>query len=177
MPQFPPHTLRDGALVRVRHLRPSDEAAMRAAFRELSSRSRYQRFMAPLSELTDSMWHYLCDVDGRDHVALVAFPATELRIIGVTRFIRQSTDPATAELAVTIADRWQRRGLGSLMLARIADEARRRGIAAFVAHTLPGNVGVQRLMARHGRLHPMLSGSEHVLHLQLHADRPSRVAP
>jgi len=52
MPNVPSvYRLHDGALVRVRDVRPADEGALRAAFAELSPRSRYQRFLRPVSEL------------------------------------------------------------------------------------------------------------------------------
>ncbi len=100
------YRLADGALVHVRHVRPSDERMLRAAFRELSARSRYQRFLGPVSELSDALWRYLCDVDGRDHVALVALDG-ESRAVGVARFVRQWMTPSGAEVAITVADAWQ----------------------------------------------------------------------
>ena len=163
--------LRDGALVRVRHVRPSDEGALRAAFRELSVHSRYQRFLGPVSELSDSLWHYLCNPDGGDHVALVAL-ADDLRVVGVARFIRLSTEPTTAELAVTIADAWQRRGLGSVLFEQLVDAARRRGIVSFVALALSNNVAIRRLMARQGHLDFRATGGERLLFLRLR-DRPA----
>ena len=146
------HRLADGATLHVRALRPTDERALRAAFRELSPRSRHQRFLGPVTELSDVLWRYLCDVDGLDHVALVALDAGESRALGVARFIRLSTEPSTAEVAITVADPWQRRGLGSLLLDLLVDEAQRRGVVAFVAHTLPNNVAIRRLLSRQGTL-------------------------
>lgn len=98
------HRLADGATVDVRHVRPSDERALRDAFRSLSASSRYQRFLCPATELSDSLWRYLCNVDGRDHVALAAFPGGQSHAVGVARFVRQSTSPRIAEVAVTIVD-------------------------------------------------------------------------
>ncbi len=79
------HRLADGATVYVRHVRPTDERVLRAAFRELSPSSRYQRFLGPVTELSDSLWRDLCDVDGRDHFALVALSESESRAVGVAR--------------------------------------------------------------------------------------------
>ncbi len=141
--------LRDGASVRVRSLSHADEQALRAAFRALSPWSRYQRFMGHVSDLSDGMWRYLCRVDGRDHVALVALHRGD-RIVGVARFIRESTDPSTAELAVTIADDWQRRGLGLRLVALLADVALDVGVTTFLVHSLQGNVGICRLIAKIG---------------------------
>lgn len=165
------HRLADGATVYVRHVRPTDERVLRAAFRELSPNSRYQRFLGPVTELSDSLWRYLCNVDGRDHLALVAFAAGDSRAVGVARFFRQGTAPRVAELAVTIADTWQRRGLGALLVRLLVESARQAGIDAFVAYTLPNNVGIRRLLARVGPLRVSGSGGEATIVVQLCGSR------
>jgi len=164
------YRLADGAPVHVRHLRPSDERVLRAAFRELSARSRYQRFLGPVSELSDSLWQYLCNVDGRDHVAFVALDS-ESRAVGVARFVRQWTAPSSAEVAVTVADAWQRRGLGALLVALLVEAARTAGVDAFVAYALPNNVGIRRLLARHGLLRVSAAGGEETIVVQLCGSR------
>jgi RimJ/RimL family protein N-acetyltransferase len=164
------YRLADGASVHVRHVRPSDEPVLRAAFRELSARSRYQRFLGPVSELSDSLWRYLCNVDGRDHVALVALD-DESRAVGVARFVRQWTAPSVAEVAITVADAWQCRGLGSLLIALLVETARRAGVDAFVAYALPNNVGIRRLLARHGPLRVSMVGGEETMEVQLCGSR------
>jgi RimJ/RimL family protein N-acetyltransferase len=166
-----PCRLADGALVRVRHLRPSDERVLRAAFRRLSARSRYQRFLGPVSELSDALWRYLCDVDGRDHVAFVAFHAGESHPLGVGRFVRQSTSPSVAEVAITVADAWQGRGLGSLLIALLVETARSAEVDTFVAYALPNNVGIRRLLARHGPLRVSVAGGEETIVVQLCGSR------
>jgi RimJ/RimL family protein N-acetyltransferase len=162
--------LGDGATVHVRHVRPSDERVLRAAFRELSPRSRYQRFLGPVSELSDSLWRYLCNVDGRDHVAFVALDV-ESHAVGVARFVRQWTAPSTAEVAITVADAWQCRGLGLLLIALLVETARRAGVDAFVAYALPNNVGIRRLLARHGPLRVSMVAGEEAMEVQLCGSR------
>jgi RimJ/RimL family protein N-acetyltransferase len=164
------YRLADGAPVDVRPLRPSDERVLRAAFRELSARSRYQRFLGPVSELSDSLWRYLCNADGRDHVAFVAFDG-ESRAVGVARFVRQWIDPSVAEVAITVADDWQRRGLGSLLITLLVESARSAGVDAFVAYALPNNVGIRRLLARHGPLQVSVAGGEEMIEVQLCGSR------
>ena len=149
----------------MRAVRPSDEGALRAAFHELSIETRYQRLLAHVHDLSDDLWRYLCDVDGRNHVALVAF-AGDGRLVGVVRFVRHALDPTVAEMAVTITDAYQQRGLGTLLLGMLVDAARERRIRAFVAYALPSNVGVRRLMARFGTLDSRRFGGEEVLWLQ-----------
>jgi len=164
------YRLADGALVHVRHVRPSDERMLRAAFRELSARSRYQRFLGPVSELSDALWRYLCDVDGRDHVAYVALDG-ESRAVAVARFVRQWMTPSSAEVAITVADAWQRRGLGGLLVALLVESARSSAVDAFVAYALPNNVGIRRLLARHGPLRVSVAGGEETIVVQLCGSR------
>jgi RimJ/RimL family protein N-acetyltransferase len=164
------YRLVDGAQVHVRHVRPSDERVLRDAFRELSPRSRYQRFLGPVSELSDSHWRYLCNVDGHDHVAFVALDG-ESRAVGVARFIRQWVVPSVAEVAITVADAWQRRGLGAHLIALLVETAQDAGIDAFVAYALPNNVGVRRLLARHGPLRVSVAGGEETIVVQLCGSR------
>jgi RimJ/RimL family protein N-acetyltransferase len=161
------HVLPGGMVVRVRGVRSYDEVALRAAFRELSAETRYQRLLAHVHDLSDDLWRYLCDVDGRDHVALVAFRADDGRLVGVVRFVRHALDPTVAEMAVTVTDSCQKQGLGTLLLGLLVDAARERSIRAFVAHALPSNVAVRRLMGRFGTLDARRFGGEEVLWLQL----------
>ncbi len=165
------YRLPDGATTHVRSVRPSDERALRAALRELSAHSRYQRFLGPVTELSDSLWRYLCDVDGRDHVALIALSADESHAVGVARFVRQSTRPSVAEVAVTVADAWQRRGLGSLLVALLVESARRARIDSFVAYALPNNMGIRRLLARYGPIRVSAAGGEETIVVQLCGSR------
>jgi GNAT superfamily N-acetyltransferase len=89
-------------------------------------------------------------VNGRDHVALVAeYPGDAVRrLIAVARFVRLAEDPSAAEVAIVVADDWQRRGVGSLLSEDLAEEARHAGITRFTATMASDNVPAQRLMAK-----------------------------
>jgi len=130
--------LRDGSAVNVRPIRATDKDALRSAFGRLSERSRYQRFMTPIDELSDSQLRYLTEVDHHDHEALVAFDAPTGDGVGVGRFVRLA-DPSSAEAAVTVVDSWQGRGLGTALSRLLAARAREEGIARFTALLLASN--------------------------------------
>jgi len=132
--------LRSGDWVWVRQLRPGDGPALAAFVERLSSLSRYRRFHSAVPRLTEQMIGYLTDIDHHDHEALVAVPAgTGGMIVGVARFIRDPAHPDTAEVAVVVADSWQRRGLGTLLLRRLAGRASEVGISSVTGDILAEN--------------------------------------
>lgn len=147
-------TLADGTAVAVRPLMPSDRTWLAVAFAELSATSRYRRFLAPLRTLSENMLVELVDrVDQHDHVALVAIADPggpgEARI-GVGRFIRDPAAPSHAEVAVTVGDLWQGRGVGSHLIDMLVAEARDRGIDVFTATLAPDNAASLAMLARAG---------------------------
>jgi GNAT superfamily N-acetyltransferase len=131
------HTLRDGARVAVRPIEPDDKVELRAAFDRLSDESRYRRFLMPMKRLSPAMLRYFTEVDHHEHEALVAVDPPTGAIVGVARYIK--TGGGRAEAAVTVADDWQGRGLGSLLLEELADHARGEGVRYFTALVLAQN--------------------------------------
>lgn len=134
----------------VRPIRPDDKRLLADALGHLSPESAQRRFLTPKRTFTRSELRYLTEVDGENHVALVAeTPARAPRhLIAVGRFVRIADDPEAAEIAIAVADHWQQRGLGSLLGQRLADEARRLGIRRLTATMAADNVAAHRLMAK-----------------------------
>ena len=132
--------LRDGSWVQIRQIRPADRDALRRGFERLSAESRYRRFLAPVEKLTESQLTYLTDVDHTSHEAVVALDmARPGELVGVGRYVRDSSAKAEAEAAVTVADDWQGRGLGMALTRILAGRAAEVGIAAFTALLLAEN--------------------------------------
>lgn len=128
----------------IRPIRPDDGERLQRSHARLSATARRARYLAPKPHLSAADARYLAEVDGRDHVALVAARGDE--IVGVARFVRLPDDPRTAEFAIVVADDWQRRGLGSELLRRLAEEAVSRGVDHFAATALAENTGIHRLV-------------------------------
>jgi RimJ/RimL family protein N-acetyltransferase len=161
-----------GTRVIIRPIRPSDGPALRAAYDRLSAEARYQRFLAPKPQLSESEVRYLVDVDGKSHVALVATLAERPdRIIGVARFVRLPEDPRIAEFAVVIGDPYQRQGLAGELLRRLIETAPANGIERFRATMLSDNAAAHRLVKRlpNPKLHRRLSGSVEEIEVELAA--------
>ena len=131
--------LRDGSRVVVRPVRPDDRDLLVAGFERLGPESRYQRFLAPMPELTEEDITYLTDVDHHDHEALAAIDQATGDGVGVARFVRCADRPDTAEAAVTVIDDWQGRGVGTALLDLLAERARAEGVVRFTALLLAEN--------------------------------------
>jgi GNAT superfamily N-acetyltransferase len=125
--------LRDGSEVTIRELTPGDAPVLAEAFERLSPQSRDLRFLGAKPRLSTHDLEYLTDVDGHLHEALGAVDTATGRGVGVARFVRLDPDAPVAEVAVTVVDGWQRRGLGTLLLEKLSERARAEGIERYTA--------------------------------------------
>jgi GNAT superfamily N-acetyltransferase len=141
------HRLADATDVTVRMLCPEDRESFLAGFEGLSRESRYLRFFTAMPRLPDSMLQRLLNTDGTDHAALAAWCSGGANtIVGVARFIRLRKGGDTAEVSVAVVDHMQRRGIGRLLIAHLADAARARGIRRFRAEVMLANHAVRALV-------------------------------
>jgi GNAT superfamily N-acetyltransferase len=133
--------LRSGDDVRVRPLLPSDRDGIAAAYARLSEESRRMRFFVPLAELTPEMLTALSQVDHVDHAAWLAQLEESGRWlgIGIARYIRDQRRPDAAEAAVTVVDRYQGHGIGTVLLEILTFAALDHGITTFVGTVLRDN--------------------------------------
>jgi GNAT superfamily N-acetyltransferase len=141
--------LRDGTKAWIRVVSPEDKLLLARGFAELSEESRYLRFFTHKRELSDHEMRYLTEVDGVDHFALGAVHTDadgNLRGLGVARFIRSTSDPEVAEPAVAVVDDMQGKGLGKMLLHRLADAAAARGVKRFRCTVLADNTAMQALL-------------------------------
>jgi len=146
-----PAELPDGTPIVVRSLAEEDQELLISMFERLSERSRYRRFLTPKQRLSDRELAAFVDVDHRNREALVGLASNGAETgVGVARFVRSPEDPETAEVAVAVADDWQRRGVGLVLLEQLADRARAEGIRRFSALILAENRDVRGLFERVG---------------------------
>ncbi|MGH3160451.1 MAG: GNAT family N-acetyltransferase [Streptosporangiaceae bacterium] len=142
--------LHDGSTVLIRQVRGADAPLLADGFARLSARSRRMRFLGSKTTLSAAELRYFTEVDHYDHEALVALSPAGQRGVGIARYIRDPDDPGAAEIAVTIADDWQGRGLGTELLARLSDRARQAGIGRFTATVAADNAAMTRLLWKMG---------------------------
>jgi GNAT superfamily N-acetyltransferase len=143
---FEEATLRDGSKVRIARVTPRDAPLIAEGFERLSAETRRLRFLTSKPALSPAELKYLTEVDGHRHEALGAIDPLTGRGIAVARFVRDGQDPSRAEVAVTVSDEWQHRGLGTLMLDRLAERAREEGITHFTALVAGDNPAMQPML-------------------------------
>jgi RimJ/RimL family protein N-acetyltransferase len=141
------HSLRDGTRVRIRPIEPGDKSRLQHALGRLSRESIRRRFLAAKPTLSAAELRYLTEVDGVDHLALVAVLADDRdQVAGVARCVRLEPGGEDAEFAIVVGDPFQGAGLGTLLATQLADAACRAGIRRFTATALADNEAVRRLM-------------------------------
>lgn len=130
--------LKDGREVTIRPIRLSDEESLQRLFYELSSESVYRRFMAHKSVHTHEEMQLLADSDYESNMGLVVCEPEHGNIIAMARY---DVDPSTGfgDIAFVVHDGWQRQGLATLLLRRMAAIARARGLKGFTADVLSTN--------------------------------------
>jgi RimJ/RimL family protein N-acetyltransferase len=142
--------LRDGSEVLIRQVRSADAPLLADGFARLSAASRQMRFLSPKQELSPAELRYFTGMDHHDHEALGAVDHANGRGVGVARYIRRADDPQAADIAITVIDEWQGRGLGTELVAQLSERAREEGIRRFTALVAADNVAVAGLLRRVG---------------------------
>ncbi|HZP96244.1 MAG TPA: GNAT family N-acetyltransferase [Candidatus Limnocylindria bacterium] len=138
--------LRDGTLVLIRPVLPDDEQAIARLFASLSSDSRRNRFFSVATDLGEEA-HRAADVDQRTRYALVAV-ANDGRVVAHAAYFADGT--GRAEVAWVVADDQRGRGLGTLLLAHLAERAEELGLGPFVAYVLPENRDMVEVLRESG---------------------------
>jgi RimJ/RimL family protein N-acetyltransferase len=142
--------LRDGTRVPVRPMTSDDKGMLQEAFAHLSPQSRYMRFLGAKKRLSVEELEQLTEVDHHDSEALWALDPSTGEGIAVARYFRERGCSDAAEAAITVADAWQGRGLGSAMLRRLVERAREEGIERFTATLFTDNRDMLHLFERIG---------------------------
>jgi RimJ/RimL family protein N-acetyltransferase len=139
----------------------------------MSEESQYRRFLTGTPRLTDAQAAYFTDVDHVAHEAYVAHsPEDESYIIGVARFIRYPSAPDEAELAVTVADSWHDRGLGTVLVRVLGERAIEVGVKRFRAEMMADNEAVLRLLRSAGLVRETVTGDRATGYIELGTQGP-----
>ncbi len=130
--------LRDGSTVHVRPVRRNDREALKKFLERLSTDSRSLRFFS-LGVNLDGAAEWAADVDYERRFGLVALGGSRQAVVGHATFARDDPDDDRAEVAFEVADAYQGNGLGTILLAHLAEAAKEHGVSVFEAEVLPHN--------------------------------------
>ena len=131
----------DGTDIKIRPIRPEDASIEQSFVRELSSQSKYFRFMQGINELTQQMLVRFTQLDYNRELALIAVlesPSNGETELGVARYV-MNPDGESCEFALVVADKWQNKGIGSRLMSALIDAARQRGIRIMDGEILANN--------------------------------------
>jgi GNAT superfamily N-acetyltransferase len=150
--------LRSGKTLAVRFVEPDDAAALQNYFRSLTVRSRYNRFLGAMSELSQTELNHFIHVGERDRFSVIAV----MEIDGVETIVgeaRYGFEPhaASFEFGVSVDDRWQGEGIGSVLLRNLECRAAALGAGRLFGDTLRSNdamIGLARKSGFSFRRHP-----------------------
>jgi GNAT superfamily N-acetyltransferase len=140
-------TLRDGRRATIRPIRRDDVARTAAFIDALSPQSKHALFLGGIARLSDAALARLCDSSHPYDMAYVATVGGALneRQIGVCRYAGSDDADAGAEISVAVADDWQHQGLGKLLLRRLIEHARARGVRRLYSIDSASNDAMRRL--------------------------------
>jgi acetyl coenzyme A synthetase (ADP forming)-like protein len=128
--------LRDGSTVRIRVMRPSDEAGLRNLLTSLSEESRWLRFYS-LQNSSSLAAEAHREANLEEAFGLIACSGDGERVVGHAFYV--AIDDERAEVAFTIANDFQGRGLGTILLCQLAEVASANGIKVFEAEVVAAN--------------------------------------
>ncbi|KPK75593.1 MAG: 4-hydroxybutyrate CoA-transferase [Phycisphaerae bacterium SM23_30] len=146
-PEFSTHLLlNDGTLIKFRPIHPTDESRMKDLFYDLTQQTIYYRFMKQMNRIPRKQIREFIYVDHRNEVAIVGTlpEAYGEDIIAIGRYyLDRKTNQA--EVAFTVKDQWQNRGIGTYLMNLLITIAKRNGISGFTAEVLQENKAMQRV--------------------------------
>ncbi|MCV7031555.1 GNAT family N-acetyltransferase [Mycobacterium sherrisii] len=142
-----PIQVRDGTGLLLRPVLPGDDQRTVHGHIRFSSETLYRRFMTARMP-SPALMHYLSEVDYVDHFVWVVTDGTDP--VADARFVRDEHDPTVAEIAFTVADAYQGRGVGSFLIGALSIAAEVEGVERFTARMLSDNLPMRTIMDRYG---------------------------
>ena len=143
--------LKDQTQVTIRPVRPEDAQMQQEFVRNLSEESRYNRYMSSIKQLSQSMLVRFTQLDYDREMALAMTRETAQgeEQLAVARYV---TDPdnESCEFALEVADQWQGKGIGFILMSALFDAARDQGLKVMRGEVLSGNKGMLKLMHKLG---------------------------
>ncbi|MBI5971470.1 MAG: GNAT family N-acetyltransferase [Deltaproteobacteria bacterium] len=147
--------MRNGLIVRIRPIRPSDKKMLEGFFYRMTPLTRYYRFHYAKERITEEDLILLTEVTPPERFAYVAVAGTgeDERITGVGRWDMTASSAAqsvSAEIAFTVEDQTQIKGIGTILLEELVRAALGFSISRFIARVLPENTRMLEVFEESG---------------------------
>ena len=136
----------DGQSIIIRPINIQDMSLEFDFIEHLSPETKHYRFFGAINNLSEKVLKTFCDIDGKDSMAFIATEQVDEKEteIGVCRYVVTSK-PDVYELALTIADKWQHKGLGKLLMNQLINYAKSNGIKWLYSVELADNALMHNL--------------------------------
>jgi len=136
----------DGQSIIIRPINIQDMSLESDFIKHLSPETKHYRFFGAINNLPDKVLKTFCDIDGKDSMAFIATEYMDEKEIeiGVCRYV-VTNNPDVCELALTIADKWQHKGLGKLLMNQLISYAKSHGIKWLYSVELSDNALMHNL--------------------------------
>jgi GNAT superfamily N-acetyltransferase len=142
--------LPDGTAARIRPIRSDGAERLSRAIHDLSPESRYQRFLSARAHYPPEQLESFVHCDGINCIGIVLAPldesGEERDPVGVAHCLRDAPEADRGEVAIAVADRWQNRGVGRLLIRALALRCAGAGIRRLWGLMLAENRAARRLM-------------------------------
>lgn len=143
-----PVQVRSGDWFYLRPVLPGDVERTLKGPVEFSNETLYRRFQS-VRKPTKALLEYLFEVDYANHFVWVLTEGALGPVVADARFVRED-DPETAEVAFTVGDDYQGRGIGTILLDALVVSAGYLGVERFTARVLADNYAMRRILNRLG---------------------------
>ncbi len=141
--------LRDGTEVDLRPVLPGDNERTSRGPVEFSGETLYRRFQS-VAAPSESMMRYLFEVDYIHHFVWVVTDGPDGPVVADGRFVLDANDPTVAEVAFIVADAYQNRGIGTLLMGALSIAAEYHGVQRFTARVLSDNMAMRAILDHAG---------------------------
>lgn len=144
-----PATMRDSTVLYLRPVLPGDNERTANGPVEFSGETLYRRFQS-IRAPTKTLMGYLFEVDYLEHFVFVMTDGVDGPVVADARFVRDATNPAEAEIAFTVGDAYQGRGIGTFLMGAISVAAGYDGVQRFTARVLSDNQPMRAILDHFG---------------------------
>jgi protein lysine acetyltransferase len=146
-----PAQMRDGSVLYLRPVLPGDNERTARGPVEFSDETLYRRFQSVRTP-SKSLMGYLFEVDYLEHFVFVLTDGPDGPVVADARFVRNVANPAEAEIAFTVGDAYQGRGIGTFLMGAISVAAGYDGVQRFTAQVLSDNQPMRAILDHFGAI-------------------------